>query len=91
MWFDGIDKAELVRDELRLAKPMRDVFGELAKKNGVSVNALGVGFLGYLLDADRRRKLRVDVRPSVHVTEDSPADRTVDVPVPNIKLGRRKT
>ena len=91
VWWDDIEKAEHVRVEFRMPKAMREVLGEMAKKNGVSMNALGVGFLGYLLDADRRRKLRVDVRSSVHVSDESPADRTMDVPVQNITLGRRRS
>lgn len=69
VWFDDIKRTARARVELRLPEPMVEALDELAKINDVSRTALVAGILGYALDEQRRRRLRIEKVPSVRVTE----------------------
>lgn len=89
VWWDDIDKLERSRVELRMPTPIVDLLDEIAKKNDVSRNALVTGILAYAVDADRRRRLSIEVVPSVRVTEGGTASGTWEVPVENTSPGPR--
>ncbi|MCC6285310.1 MAG: hypothetical protein IT439_08425 [Phycisphaerales bacterium] len=81
VWWDEIQKHRRVRLDVRAPEPMVDVLREVAKKSGVSVNGLVVGILAYAVDPDRRRFLRVEVIPSVRVSDNRPEGEPVAIPV----------
>ena len=88
VWWDEIVKHERVRTELRLPRPLHEMLIQVAKENSVSLNGLTTGILSYAVDPQRRRRLRVEVVPSVRVTEAGPADQPIHVPVPPSSEGR---
>lgn len=90
VWWDDIEKRERCRVDVRMPKPLYDFLGEVAKKNGVSVNALVVGVLVYAADADAHRRLRVEVVPGVRVTEAKPGTAPVEIPAAEPSPGTRK-
>lgn len=90
VWWDDVEKREQRRLDVRLPRPLYDFLGEVAKRNGVSVNALVVGVLVYAADADAHRRLRVEVVPGVRVTESKPGDAPVEVPASEPTPATRK-
>jgi len=90
VWWDDIHKQERIRCEFRLPKPLQGMLREVCNKHEISMTALVVGILSYAMDADRRQRLRVEVVPNVRVTEAGPADKPVDVPVPDAKVFPRR-
>ena len=90
VWWDDIHKVERIRAEFRLPKPVYDTIREIAVRNKVSMTSLVTGLLVYAVDADRRQRLRVEVTPNVRVTEAGPADKPVQVPLPDARFAPRR-
>ncbi len=80
VWWDDVERRERSRIDLRVPKSLHEFLRQVAKKNSVTVNDLVVGMLVYLSDADGRRSLRVEVLPSVRVTDAKPAGSPAVVP-----------
>lgn len=91
VWWDDVRRREVARFDLRLPRPLLDFLREVAQVNDVSLNSLVVGILGYAVDAEHRRVLRVDVISNVRVTENKPDQMPVTVPVGVSSRGNRKT
>jgi hypothetical protein len=90
VWWDDVQRRERSRVDLRLPKPLHDFLREVAKKNAVTVNDLVVGMLVCLADADGRRSLRIEVGPSVRVTDAGPGAVPGVVPVASPSRSARK-
>lgn len=90
VWWDDIHKQERIRCEFRLPKPLQGMLREVCEKHQISMTGLVVGILSYAVDADRHRRLKVEVIPNVRVTEAGPADKPVDVPVPSASVFPRR-
>lgn len=84
VWFDDVDRLERVRTELRLPKPLHGFLVQVAKRHGVSLNAVVTGIVAYAADADAHRRLLIRAVPSVRVTEATPADKPLEVPLPPV-------
>lgn len=81
VWWDEVEKREVVRREVRIPKPLDDFCREVSKVHGVSFNAFIVGVLVYAADSQTRQRLRLEVVPSVRVTEAKPVEATETIPV----------
>jgi hypothetical protein len=90
VWWDDVQKRQRTRIDLRVPKPLHDFLRGVAKKNAVTVNDLVVGMLVHLADADSHRRLRVEVRPSVRVTDQKPGTGPVELPVATPSRATRK-
>ena len=82
VWWDEIEKTELVRREIRMPKALDDFCRELAKKHGVSVSGILVGLVVYAADASHHRTLRIERIPAVRVSDSKPSYETKQVPAP---------
>jgi len=90
VWWDDVKKTKRVRTEIHLPEPLHAFVKEVAKVHGVSVSSLIVGIVGYASDARDGRRLRVEVVPSVRVSELKPGADPVTVPVPAPSPADRK-
>ncbi len=90
VWWDDIEKYERSRIDLRMPKPLADFVREVARRNDVSMNSLVVGIVAYAADAESRHRLRVEIVPSVRVTEAKPESEPVDIPARAVSPATRK-
>lgn len=90
VWSDDIQRREVVRVDLRIPRPLHAFLAEVATVNSVSMNALVVGIVAHACDAQRHRRLRVEVSPAVRVTELTPASDPVTIPVPEPSRATRR-
>lgn len=90
VWWDDVNKRERARVDLRMPKPLHEFLSEVARVNGVSVNALVVGIVAWACDAQRHRRLRVEVVPAVRVTDAAPGEGPAVLPVPEASSAERK-
>lgn len=82
VWWDELERVERRRVDLRIPKPMHDFLAERCKIHGVSMNALLTGIIAHAVESGRRSRLRIEVIPSVRVTENRPDSDPLEVPVP---------
>lgn len=90
VWWDDVTQRQRSRIDVRVPKPLAEFLGEVAKKNGVSLNGLVVGILAWAAEADEHRRLKIDVVNAVRVTESNPAADPVGIPVPAATPSYRK-
>ena len=81
VWFDDVDRLEVVRAEFRMPKPLHDFLVRTAKAHDVSTTALVIGLLAYAADSDAHQRLRIERVPAVRVSEFRPGDKPVKVPL----------
>lgn len=63
VWWDEVEKREVIRREVRIPKTLDDFCREVSKVHGVSFNAFVVGVLVYAADSQTRQRLRLEVVP----------------------------
>lgn len=81
VWFDDVDRLEVVRTELRLPKPLHDFIRQVADQQDVSMNVAVTGMLAYIADGNAHRRLVIEKVPGVRVTDSKTAGKPATVPL----------
>lgn len=90
VWWDDKRNDPAVRMQLRVPQSMQSFVQEVAETHDISINALMVAMLEYMLTATEEHQLVIDVGPNhIRLTPRLTASKTSDLTTPVTKLDRR--